>query len=333
LKHKLPLTVGFTYDLKDEYLAMGFTPEQAAEFDSPETINGIDDTLTSLGYSVDRIGNVRSLIDRLQQGHCWDVVFNICEGVNGTGREAQVPAILDIYTIPYVFSDVVTLAVTLHKGLTKNIVRDKGIPTAPFFVADSINDLYGHSLRYPLFVKPVAEGTGKGIGPDSKGHNENELLAVAKDRFQSFSQSLLVEEFLPGREFTVGIVGTGSKARVIGMMEVNFKAHESSGIYSYENKAYYEEHVEYSVPDKEIEEACSLVALASWRALGCRDGGRVDLRMDAGGTPNFIEVNPLAGLNPIHSDLPILAGKAGISYQQLLQQIMDSAIERIFAGQ
>ncbi|MFW5708158.1 MAG: D-alanine--D-alanine ligase, partial [Bacteroidota bacterium] len=160
MKHKHLLTVGFTYDLKQEYLAMGFSPEQAAEFDAPETINGIENALEMLGYRVEKIGNVKKLLERLQQGHRWDVVFNICEGVSGTGREAQVPAVLDIYNIPYVFSDVVTLAVTLHKGLTKNIVRDKGIPTAPFFVADSIKDVNGHALRYPLFVKPVAEGTG-----------------------------------------------------------------------------------------------------------------------------------------------------------------------------
>jgi D-alanine-D-alanine ligase len=330
VKNQQQLTIGFTYDLKEEYLAMGFSPEDAAEFDAPETINGIHDTLTGLGYKVDNIGNVRSLIRRLEKGDRWDLVFNICEGVKGLGREAQVPAVLDIYDIPYVFSDVLVLSLTLHKGLTKNIIRDKGIPTAAFLVADSIADLENHTLNYPLFVKPVAEGTGKGIGPDSKVYDKEQLIKVAKDRLIRFGQSLLVEEFLPGREFTVGIVGTGSHARVIGMMEVVYRANETSGVYSYENKAHYEDYIDYSVPEADIYKSCSKVALDSWRALGCRDGGRIDLRMNAQGIPCFIEVNPLAGLNPIHSDLPILAEKAGTSYKELLQIIMDSALKRIF---
>ncbi len=329
MKNKKQLTIGFTYDLKEEYLAMGFTAEQAAEFDAPETINGIYDTLTEIGFKVDKIGNVRSLIHRLVQGDRWDLVFNICEGLEGTGREAQVPAVLDVFDIPYVFSDVLVLSLTLHKGLTKHIIRDKGIPTAPFLVADDVDELRNHNLRYPLFVKPVAEGTGKGIGPDSKVLNDQQLITTARNRLENFGQSILIEEFLPGREFTVGITGTSKDAKVIGMMEVQYRDNETSGVYSYENKAHYEDYIYYTVPEKEIYDKCSQVALASWNALGCRDGGRIDLRLDAQGVPNFIEVNPLAGLNPIHSDLPILAYKADISYKDLLKMIMDSAMQRL----
>lgn len=322
-------TLGFTYDLKEDYLAMGFSPEQAAEFDVPETINGIYDALSQLDYIVDKIGNVKDLVNRLAKGDRWDLVFNICEGVKGTGREAQVPAILDVYDIPYVFSDVLVLSLTLHKGLTKHIIRDKGIPTAPFLVAENMNELKGVNLMYPLFVKPVAEGTGKGIGADSKVKNYRQLLKVAEDRFKRFDQGLLIEEFLHGREFTVGMVGTGVDARVVGIMEVNYRSHETSGVYSYENKAHYEDFIDYSVPETYIYKSCSQVALAAWKALGCRDGGRIDLRMDNKGTPCFIEVNPLAGLNPVHSDLPILARKAGVSYQNLIKMIMESALKRI----
>jgi D-alanine-D-alanine ligase len=248
--------------------------------------------------------------------------------VKGTGREAQVPAILDVYDIPYVFSGVLVLAVTLHKGFTKNIIRDKGIPTAPFFVAGSPEDVEDHNLVFPLFVKPVAEGTGKGIDADSKVLTQEDLRRVARDRFERFGQSLLVEEFLPGREFTVGITGSGNDARVVGMMEVVYRAHETSGVYSYDNKAHYEKYIDYTVPEKEVWDACSSIALASWRALECLDGGRIDLRMDGSKIPNFIEVNPLAGLNPVHSDLPILAEKAGVTYKQLISRIMVSALER-----
>jgi D-alanine-D-alanine ligase len=321
------LRIGFTYDLKQDYLDMGFSAEEAAEFDAPETIEGIHNALAELGFQVDRIGNVKSLIKKLEQGERWDLVFNICEGVKGTGREAQVPAVLDVYDIPYVFSGVLVLSLTLHKGFTKNIIRDKGIPTAPFFVANTIEEVENHTLVFPLFVKPVAEGTGKGIDSDSKVLNQDALRRVAKDRFDRFGQSLLIEEYLPGREFTVGVTGSGADARIAGMMEVVYRSH-ASGIYSYENKAHYEKYIDYSVPEKEVWDACSSIALASWRALECLDGGRIDLRMDAHGIPNFIEVNPLAGLNPVHSDLPILAEKAGTGYKHLIGMIMNSALKR-----
>jgi D-alanine-D-alanine ligase len=327
-QQKKNLSIGFTFDLKQDYLNMGFSPEQAAEFDTPETIDGIFNTLTELGYRVEKIGNVKTLVQKMAKGERWDMVFNICEGVKGVAREAQVPALLDVYDIPYVFSDALVLSLTLHKGLTKHIIRDNGIPTAPFFVAHTLDEITHHNLAFPLFVKPVAEGTGKGIGADSRVGNNDQLVMVAQDRFERFGQSLLVEEFLPGREFTVGIVGTGAQARVIGMMEVVFKKNETTGIYSYENKAHYEDFIDYTIPEKEAFDVCSRVALAAWNALGCCDGGRIDLRMDTRGVPNFIEVNPLAGLNPVHSDLPILGYKAGITYSQLLQMIMESALTR-----
>lgn len=326
---KLYKTVGFTYDLKSDYIAKGFTEEEAAEFDSPETIEGISSALQQLGFKVVEIGNVESLIHRIVHGERWDLVFNICEGVKGVGREAQVPAVLETFQIPCVFSDVLVMALSLHKGMTKHVIRDCGIPTAPFIVAHRPEDIINHPLSYPLFVKPVAEGTGKGIAADSKVYNYEQLQKVIADRFCRYDQGLLIEEFLPGREFTVGIVGTGHNARVIGMMEVCYKPHETSGIYSYNNKAHYENFVEYADVEPQVYSLCAKVALDAWKALGCRDGGRVDVRMDAAGIPNFIEVNPLAGLNPVHSDLPILAARAGISYVELIDLIMQSALQRI----
>lgn len=322
------MIIGFTYDLKSDYLAEGFSEEEAAEFDAPETIEGISSALESLGHEVVRIGNVRALLKRLHQGERWDLVFNICEGVKGIGREAQVPAILDVFDIPFVFSDALVLSLTLHKGMTKRIIRDLGIPTAPFALVEQPEDIARVDLPYPLFVKPVAEGTGKGIGPDSKVRNFQELKKACLDRLEQFGQPVLVETFLAGREITVGIVGTGPEARVIGMMEVIYNQKEQSGIYSYHNKAHYEDYIEYVVPERELFEQCAEVALASWRGLGCLDGGRVDLRLDTHGIPNFMEVNPLPGLNPIHSDLPILAAKAGVSFNEMIGLILDSALKR-----
>ena len=323
------MIIGFTYDLKEDYLAEGFSEEAAAEFDAPETIEGISNALHGLGHEVVRIGNVRSLLKRLHQGERWDLVFNICEGVRGIGREAQVPAILEIFDIPYVFSDPLVLSLTLHKGMTKRIIRDLGIPTAPFAIVERPEDLDGIDLPYPLFVKPVAEGTGKGIGPDSKVGNYTELKKICIDRLERFSQPVLVETFLPGREITVGIIGNGAKARVIGMMEVIYNQRETSGIYSYHNKAHYEDFIDYTVPEKELYERCSEIALASWRGLKCQDAGRVDLRLDQHGVPNFMEVNPLAGLNPLHSDLPILASKSGMDFNELIEKIIEAAFNRM----
>jgi D-alanine-D-alanine ligase len=260
-----PIVVGFTYDLKDEYISAGYSPEEAAEFDTPETIDGITNALTELGYKVLKIGNAKNLIHKLAKGETWDIIFNICEGLNGIGREAQIPAILDLYNVPYVFSDVLVLSLTLHKGMTKHIIRDNQIPTASFIVAESVDDLNIHRLQFPLFVKPVAEGTGKGIGPDSKVYNQEQLVNAVSDRITRFGQSVLVEEFLPGREFTVGITGTGNDAQVIGMMEVIFNSEEKTGIYSYHNKAHYEDYIEYTVPEKAVYEMCSDVALKAWK--------------------------------------------------------------------
>lgn len=323
------MNIGFTYDLKDDYLAQGYTPEQAAEFDILSTIEGIIKALKHLGHQVDAIGNVYALLGRLNQGHRWDMVFNICEGLHGLGREAQVPALLDAFRIPYVFSDVLVLSLTLHKGMTKRIIRDLGIPTAPFLVAGNPQQLEGHDLPFPLFVKPVAEGTGKGIGPHCRINNQHDLRRVASQMISDYQQPVLVETFLPGREVTVGVVGNGPGARVIGMMEVLFQEHESPGIYSYENKDRYEEFIKYRPVEPALYEQCADIALRSWRGLGCRDGGRVDLRLDHQGIPNFMEVNPLAGLNPVHSDLPILAGMAGISFRELIGMIMQAALERV----
>ena len=172
------MKVGLTYDLRDEYLAQGFTEEETAEFDRADTIEAIDDTLQKLGYRTERIGNVKSLTLKLAAGARWDIVFNIAEGLGGFGREAQVPALLEAYNIPYTFSDPLVLSLTLHKAMTKRVIRDFGIPTPEFCVVEQVSDLERVDLAYPLFAKPVAEGTGKGITAESRIDHEAELISV-----------------------------------------------------------------------------------------------------------------------------------------------------------
>lgn len=324
------MKVGITYDLKDDYIKMGFSEEDAAEFDSIETIDGLDNALRSLGYETERIGSAKNLAVQLVAGKRWDIVFNIAEGVRGIGREAQVPAFLDTYDIPYVFSDPMVLALSLHKGMTKRVVRDGGIPTPKFHVVENEKSIDEVDLKYPLFAKPVSEGTGKGIDAASKITGKNQLREVCISLLKKHNQPVLVEEYLPGREFTVGIVGTGTEAKVVGVIEVLSRKGAEQNAYSLYNKKHYKEIIEYVPPkDMEMYNRCSQTALKAWNILGCRDGGRIDLRNDSEDIPNFIEVNPLAGLNLIDSDLPILCRLHGIEYKELIRMIMNSAVKRL----
>jgi D-alanine-D-alanine ligase len=323
------MKIGITYDLRQDYLKMGYSEEETAEFDSIATIEAIDNTLQKLGHQTDRIGNIWNLTKCLVQGERWDLVFNIAEGLRGIGRESQVPALLDAYDIPYTFSDPLVLALTLHKGMTKRVLRDLGVPTPDFVEIHTLDDLSQVKLACPLFAKPVAEGTGKGISSQSIIHSDDELQQVCQRLLNDFHQPVLLETFLPGREFTVGIVGTGKKSRSVGVMEVILKRDAEPGVYSYMNKEHYEKLVEYRRGEDELALAAVETALAAWRGLDCRDAGRVDLRADINGIPNIMEINPLAGINPIRSDLPIICYKYGISYEQLLGMILESACERI----
>lgn len=323
------MKVGLTYDLKDYYLSQGFSAVETAEFDGEDTIEGIENALIDLGFKTDRIGSAKELIKRVSAGDCWDFVFNIAEGLKGLSREAQVPAILDLYDIPYVFSDPMVLSLTLHKGMAKRIVRDGGVNTAAFKIVYSMEDLDMLDIDFPLFAKPLSEGTGKGIGALSFINSEKELHKVCDMLLKEYGQPVLVEKFLPGREFTVGITGTGKNAKAVGVMEINFLKSSENDVYGLVSKKNYEKLMKYRVPEKDIYEKCCEVALKSWMLLECRDGGRVDLRCDKDGAVSFIEVNPLAGLNPVDSDLPILSRLNGVSYSELIEKIVNSALKRM----
>lgn len=322
------MTVGITYDLRTVYLKEGYTEEETAEFDKEETIAGIESALNELGYATDRIGHARELIRRLAAGDRWEMVFNISEGMYGIGREAQVPAILDVYNIPYTFSDPLVLSLTLHKGMTKRVIRDAGLATPDFAIVEKESDIALVRLPYPLFVKPYAEGTGKGIDATSRVDGEEALWATCMKLLPKYKLGLIVERFLPGREFTVAIAGTGEKARSLGVMEVIFTGKAEAHGYSYLNKEDYVGRVNYRIVHDDLANRCATLAVDSWRALNCRDAGRVDIRLDQDGVPSFIEVNPLAGLNPVHSDLPIICRLQNISFTQLIGIIMDSALSR-----
>jgi D-alanine-D-alanine ligase len=323
------MTIGLTYDLRDAYLALGYSDDETAELDKLETIEGIEHALIELGHRTIRIGNIFELQQQLIKGNRWDLVFNICEGMHGIGREAQVPALLDAYKIPYTFSDPLVLSLTLHKGLTKQILRDSGIDTADFAVLGKIEEIHKIILPYPLFVKPIAEGSGKGIDKNSLVNNKDELMMVCTRLLNQYKQDVLIETYLDGREFTVGITGTADEAVCVGVMEVQIKTRTDENYYSRFIKENYENRVKYTLAEKEIEDACAKAGLATWRAIGCRDAGRVDIRYGLDGKPYVIEVNPLAGLNHIHSDLPLLMYQKGYQFIDLIAMIIESASKRI----
>jgi D-alanine-D-alanine ligase len=323
------MKIALTYDLRNHYLELGYTEEQTAEFDSPATIEAIAAALSELGHTPVRIGHVQELTRRLAAGERWDLVFNIAEGLHGLGREALIPALLDAYRIPYTFSDPCVMAVSLHKGFTKSILRDAGLHTPDFALVGEAADIDSVDLPYPLFAKPVAEGTGKGITGASRIETPLELELCCRELLARYRQPVLVEGYLPGREFTVGILGTGSRASVLGTLEVIIREQGEPGVYTYLNKERCEELVEYRFVRGTAIRAVEDLALRAWRVLGCRDAGRIDIRLDADGVPAILELNPLAGLHPTHSDLPMIATAVGMEYRELIDRIVCSARGRV----
>ncbi len=323
------LRIALAYDLKSDYLAAGFSAEAVMEFDDEATVGGIAGALAALGHHPERVGRGVELARRLAAGERWDLVFNLAEGVSGRSREAQVPALCELFDQPYTFSDPLTAALTLDKPLAKRVVRDLGLPTAPFAVVSREEEADAVELPMPLFVKPIAEGSSKGVSERSKVTRREELRGRCAELLAAFAQPVLVEAYLPGRELTVGVVGNGGEARALATMEVTFDRGSDREFYTALNKGEFEERVRYALVDGEpLAARARQVALAAYAALGCRDAGRVDLRCDEAGEPCFLEINPLPGMHPMRSDLPIMCSLRGLGYRDLMEEIMDAAARR-----
>ena len=322
------MLIGLTYDLRSDYLAEGYSAEETAEFDSPITIDALQRALTHHGHSVERIGNVRALTRALAAERRWDLVFNIAEGLRGFGREAQIPALLEAHSIACTFSDTLVMSLCLHKGFTKDVLRARGIPTPASATIEDAAQCAQLELTAPLFVKPIAEGTGKGVSAEGIVRRLEDLPGVCERLIARYHQAVLVESYLDGREFTVGILGTGAQARALGALEVVLKADAEPGVYSYENKERCEQLVEYRLATDATARRAEAVALAAWRCIGGRDVGRIDLRCDASGAPHLLEINPIPGMHPSHSDLPMLCTRLGMGYEELVGAIVQSACER-----
>jgi len=308
-----------------------------AEYDSEETVEGIASALRAAGHEPVKLGGGRKF---LAQGlaasgppRTIDLLFNIAEGWGSRSREAHVPAVCEMLNIPYTHSDPLTLALALDKSLAKRVAASLGVPVPADICVQRLADLDAQPLPpFPLIAKPACEGSSMGIRRHSRCANRDELQAHVAALLAQYAGPVMVEQFLTGVEATVGIMGTGAGARVLGIMEIA-PCHTATDqfIYSLEVKRDYLREVGYHVPPRlpaALIDAIAQTALGAYRAIGCRDVGRVDVRLDAQGVPRFLELNPLPGLNPVSSDLPILAGRLGISFETLIAGIVEEAIAR-----
>jgi len=322
-----PIRVGFTYNVKR---TQGGGDDQA-EWDPPETIIAIANALARAGHIVVHLEATPDLPRVLAEADV-DLIFNIAEGVEGRNREAQVPALCELLGIPYTGSDSATLAIALDKALGKKVLLQHDILTPKFQVMESPRERLSPDMKFPLIVKPNAEGSSKGIGSTSVVDTEEELRDKVKELIERYRQPALVEEYIAGREFTVGLLGD-KRPRVLPPMEIKFKKVENTRpVYDYAVKQEWEEYVYYECPAKLTEseqKAMEKIARATFWALDCRDVARVDMRMDADGRIYVLEVNPLPGLTPDYSDLVLIAKACGMEYDQLIAEIMTGGLRRL----
>ncbi len=328
------MRIGLAFDLKDDFQPGQDIPEDAfEEYDSLDVVNSIAGGLRALGHHTILLGGGRKFLSKILKCKL-DFVFNIAEGRgNLRSREAQAPAILEMLDIPYSGSDPQTLAITLDKPLAKQLVSAAGVTTPPWLIIASLKSLgaiSAYDFPLPAFIKPAFEGSSKGIRLTSRAATAARARAVTRRLLAEYNQPVLVEKYIEGDEVTVGIVGN-SPPVIVGVMRVLPRKIFKNFVYSLEVKRDWRNQVEYECPArlpratiKRITDA----SLAAYTALGCRDFSRLDFRLAADGTPHFLEVNPLPGLNPESGDLPIMAYKMGWTYNGLIKAIFDSALAR-----
>lgn len=325
-------TVGLAYNLKKGIKSD--IEDIEAEYDSIETVNAIKQALEELNMDVRLLEADNSFITSLARLKL-DIVFNIAEGMNGRGREAHIPAILNFLGIPFTGSDETTLCIALDKALTKRVLSAFGVKTPRFQLVEHPSDYtlkQGFHLNFPLIVKPNCEGSGKGISDFAIVENNNKLRMLIEKNCGMYRQPMLIEEYIEGREFTVGIIGNGDEAICFTPMEIKYiKEDGKYNIYSYNVKKNYKEYVEYICPpplEKRIINKMTGIAKKVYNALSCKDFSRIDFRMSSGGEVYFLEINPLPGLAPGYSDFPMIGEFHGIGYGRLIKMVLNSALKR-----
>ena len=335
----MTLNVGLTYNLKKPVDSVAGQPEDFyIEFDDEATVDAIAEALGKGGCEVTKIeANEEAYSKLLRQKP--DFVFNIAEGIQGESRESQIPAMLEMLGIPYTGSGPLTLAIALDKALTHQVLSVNGVPSPNFQVFSTPNQKRQRNLKFPLVVKPLAEGSSKGIRSTSLVKDEQSLREQLSWVIKTYKQPAIVEEFLPGREFTVGLIGNDAPL-VLPIVEILLEKLPSgaSPIYSYEAKWIWDVpekpldifNCPADIPD-ELEKEIRKTAVKTFKVLNCRDLCRMDVRLDKNGKPCILEVNPLPGLIPdpnAHSCLPEAAGEAGLTYEQLICTVLWQALKR-----
>ncbi len=341
----------------------GMSPDQWDDLDSPKTVNALVAALQSGGHEAAFFEAIieppYNLVERLR-AYQPDLCFNIAESHFGDGREAQIPAVLEMLRLPYTGSQVLTLALALDKPMTKRVLYYHGLPTPEFQVFENADeqldpdllDEHGE-LCFPLFVKPSREGTSMGISADSVVRTVAQLRVQVADQLRRYNQPILVEHYIEGRELTVGMLGNlkSPAARrlnertapnilpegltFLAPLEVNFAGYDGTegGVYTNRLKTELVDDFHYFCPaplDPALDAELKRLAAAVFRVTDCKDVARVDFRLDAANDdkPYILEVNPLPGLNPGYSDLCIQAHGADWTYERLINTIVESAAER-----
>ncbi|GBD87586.1 D-alanine--D-alanine ligase B [bacterium BMS3Abin03] len=347
------LNVALTYNVKPESEAFyaDLSPNQTdgttqieraidtfAEWDTRETINALEAAL-KVFHDVELIEATDEAFIKLKESKP-DIVFNIAEGLNGISRESQIPAMLDMLNIPYTGSDALTLGICLDKSRAKEILTYHRIPNAKFFVIDKYQTLSNHALKFPLIIKPVSEGSSKGIFGSSLVKNYDKLNAELERVINEYKQPALIEEYLPGREFTVAVIGNDDEARILPIIEIRYDEFpdDVEHLYSYEAKWILDtKESDFNVfdcpanIDRELEKQIKEIALKTYKVLRCKDWSRIDIRLDKNNVPNIIEVNPLPGIMPDpneNSSFPKAARAAGLDYNQMIQTVLHAAAKR-----
>lgn len=325
-----------TYNLKEKDETK--SPDYFSEFDSEETINAIESALKKKGHEVCALNAGQTNLFSYFKKNRADIVFNIAEGKSGKFRESEIPAILDYLNIPYTGSNTFSLALALNKALTKKILIAENIPTPRFQVFEKGDKELNPILKFPLIVKPNCEGSAKGINASNVVETKEDLFKKVKEITVVYKQEALVEEFIHGKELTVGILENG-KATVLPILEIDFSTCEKSGeyFYSWRMKEFQGNRELGLVPafycparlDKETESLVKEVALKTHQAVGCFDISRTDIRLDKDNIPYVLEINPLPGLDPKESNFPVMAYAAGMEYDDLIDSILMSAKKRL----
>lgn len=323
--------IGLTYDLKTEYVFKDSDPPDAnAEFDHPLTIDLIAETIESFGYKAVKIGNVSNLIKKIDNLKV-DIVFNISEGISGRNRESQVPIILEMMNVPFVGSDALTLGISLDKAMAKKILISENIPTPKFFETEdpTNNTAKIKNMKFPLIVKPRYEGSSKGLSEKSRVENIEQLRQQVGYIIKTYKQSALVEEFISGTEYTVALIGNNNP-EVLPVVQIKIDGRLKLGDKFYTFARITSDRLEYVCADKidkTLKDKLTNLALKTYKAIDCRDFGRVDFRVDENSNPYVLEINPLPSLSS-EDVFMCVAKHLKVSYSDMIRRILDAAFLR-----